>query len=74
MGHPIISTTVGRTIDGESTYTNDPDEVAKMFQRSIEVLLDCDPLFGEPSSVIDLTADEPIIVRRGSGDLSWLGG
>ena len=35
-------------------------------------LLDGGPLYGEPSSIIDLTGAEPVIVRRGSGDLSWL--
>ena len=27
---------------------------------------------GEPSSIIDLTGDEPVLIRRGLGDLSWL--
>lgn len=74
LGHPIISTTVARSVDGEAAYTNDPDEIAAMFGSSVDLLLDGGPLFGEPSSVIDLTGDEPVIVRRGSGDLSWLGG
>ncbi|MEK7704281.1 MAG: L-threonylcarbamoyladenylate synthase, partial [Myxococcota bacterium] len=72
LGHPIISTTVGRTVDGDGAYTNDPDEVVRMFGRSIDVLLDGGPLYGEPSSVIDLTGDAPTIVRQGSGDLTWL--
>lgn len=74
LGHPIISTTVARSVDGEAAYTNDPDEIAAMFGSSVDVLLDGGSLYGEPSSVIDLTGDEPVIVRRGSGDLSWLGG
>jgi tRNA threonylcarbamoyl adenosine modification protein (Sua5/YciO/YrdC/YwlC family) len=74
LGHPIISTTVAKDVEGETAYTNDPDEVVRLFGRSIEVLLDAGPLYEEPSSVIDLTGQEPVIVRRGSGDLSWLGG
>ena len=74
LGHPIISTTVSRVVDGENTYTNDPDEVAQLFARSVDVLLDAGPLYGEPSSIIDLSGPEPVILRRGSGDLSWLGG
>jgi len=73
LGHPLISTTVSRQIDGESAYMNDPDEIVDAFGRSVDVLLDGGPLYGEPSSVIDLTGDEPVIVRHGSGDLSWLG-
>jgi tRNA threonylcarbamoyl adenosine modification protein (Sua5/YciO/YrdC/YwlC family) len=74
LGHPIISTTVARSLDGgEAEYSNDPDEIIAMFGHSIDLLLDGGPLNGEPSSVIDLTGPEPVIVRKGSGDLSWLG-
>ncbi len=73
LGHPIISTTVARSVDGEAAYSNDPDEIAAMFGHSIDLLLDGGPLEGEPSSVIDLTGEEPVLLRRGSGDLSWLG-
>jgi tRNA threonylcarbamoyl adenosine modification protein (Sua5/YciO/YrdC/YwlC family) len=74
LGHPIITTTVARSVDGEAAYSNDPDEIAGMFGHSIDILLDGGPIYGEPSSIIDLTGEEPVIVRRGSGDLSWLGG
>ena len=72
LGHPLISTTVARAVDGEAAYSNDPDEIVSLFGHSIDVLLDGGPLYGEPSSVIDLTGAEPVVVRRGSGDLSWL--
>ncbi|MEM6731468.1 MAG: L-threonylcarbamoyladenylate synthase [Myxococcota bacterium] len=73
LGHPLITTTVARHYgDGESSYTNDPDEITRIFGRSVEVFLDGGALFDEPSSVIDLTGDEPVIVREGSGDLEWL--
>jgi tRNA threonylcarbamoyl adenosine modification protein (Sua5/YciO/YrdC/YwlC family) len=72
LGHPIITTTVGRTVDGEGAFTNDPNEVIRLFGRSIEVLLDGGDLHGEPSSVIDLTGDQPVVLRVGAGDLSWL--
>jgi tRNA threonylcarbamoyl adenosine modification protein (Sua5/YciO/YrdC/YwlC family) len=71
LGHPIISTTVtSRT--PEATHMNDADEIADVYGRSIECLLDAGTLFGEPSSVIDLTGEQPVVVRGGSGDLSWL--
>ncbi len=72
LGHPIISTTVARSPAEQGAFTNDPDDIARYFSRSIEVFLDAGPLFGEPSSVVDLTGEVPTIIRRGSGDLSWL--
>ena len=72
LGHPIITTTVARGKDEDSAYINDPDEIVAGFGRSIEVFLDAGLLVGEPSSVVDLTGQNPTILRRGSGDLSWL--
>lgn len=72
LGHPIISTTVGRIGANGPAYTNDPDDIMQMFGRTVDVFLDGGALYGEPSSVIDMTGSEPVIVRRGSGDLSWL--
>ena len=70
LGHPIISTTVTRSHDPEPM--NDPDEIAKVFGRSVDAMLDAGPLYGDPSSVVELIEDEPVILRRGAGDLSWL--
>lgn len=72
LGHPIISTTVARVGQTGPDYLNDPDDIVPSFGRSVEVLLDAGLLVGEPSSVIDLTGEQPTILRRGSGDLSWL--
>ncbi len=72
LGHPVISTTVGRRMDDGDHFLNDPDAIAKTFNRSVDVLLDAGSLHQEPSSVIDLTGDTPEILREGSGDLSWL--
>lgn len=72
LGHPIISTTVARSVDGETNYTNDPEEVIKLFGRSIEVLLDGEVLYEKPSSVIDLTGELPEVIREGAGDIGWV--
>ena len=74
LGHPIITTTVAKQMGEDTSYTNDPDDIATLFGRSIDVLLDGGPLYEEPSTVVDLTTTQPTIVRRGAGDLSWLGG
>lgn len=71
LGHPLISTTVTRPTNGNEPFHH-PDEIAQVFDRSVDVLCDSGPLPGEVSSVIDLTQEPPVILRRGSGDLSWL--
>lgn len=72
MGHPLTSTTVTRAPEDKDTYLNDPEDIQKMFGNSVEVFLDGGPLTGGPSTIVDLTGDGPTIVRKGSGDVSWL--
>lgn len=72
LGHPIVTTTVARSHDGINAYLNDPDEIMAAFKNAGQLLLDGGPLYGEPSSVVDLTEEHPVILRKGAGDLSWL--
>ena len=74
LGHPIINTTVSRQSGGLTDYTNDPTEIVQYFQRSAEVFLDAGPLYGEPTTIVDLTGDTPNVVREGSGSLDWISG
>jgi tRNA threonylcarbamoyl adenosine modification protein (Sua5/YciO/YrdC/YwlC family) len=74
LGHPLITTTVTRPEDAAGAAINDPEDIAQMLQRTVDVMLDIGPLYGAPSSVIDLTGPTPVVLRRGSGDLSWFDG
>ncbi|RPH99136.1 MAG: threonylcarbamoyl-AMP synthase [Calditrichaeota bacterium] len=64
FGHPIISTSA--VLPGIE-YLNNPDEIADLFQYHVDLLLDSDYCGLEPSTVIDLSGDEPIIIRKGKG-------
>ena len=69
LGRPLISTSA--TLE-DGTVLKDPEEIERRFRGRIEIVIsgECP---GEPSSIIDLTGDEPVLIRRGRGDLSWLG-
>ncbi len=67
LGHPILSTSVTNRL-GE-TYIN-PDEIKHIFFNQVELMLAMGPLEGKPSSIVDLSGDEPQILREGVGDLS----
>ena len=69
LGQPIISTSVN--ITGEPYFT-DPIEIEKQFGDKIDMIIDSGPLPNDPSTVIDLTGDEPIIIRQGKGDVSQI--
>ena len=68
LGRPLISTSA--TVE-DGTVLNEPEEIEKRFRGKIEIVI-AEACPGEPSSIIDLTGDEPVLIRRGLGDLSWL--
>ena len=55
----------------DGAILNDPEEIEKRFRGKIDIVI-AEACPGEPSSIIDLTGDEPVLIRRGLGDLSWL--
>jgi tRNA threonylcarbamoyl adenosine modification protein (Sua5/YciO/YrdC/YwlC family) len=63
-GSPILSTSV--TLEN-GQLLNDPDAIADHFNNAVEMILDSGPLHSDPSTVIDLTGDEPTILRQGAG-------
>ena len=69
LGKPIISTSA--TLANQA-YMQDIEEICEIFQHRVDVVIDSGPGGLEPSSVIDLTGDEPILLRAGKGDLSPL--
>ena len=68
LGRPLISTSA--TVE-DGTVLNDPEEIEKRFRGKIDIVI-AEACPGEPSSIVDLTGDEPVLIRRGLGDLSWL--
>ena len=67
LGNPIISTSTTRS-NGEILF--DPNEIRSIFNSQVDLMLASGNLSGIPSSVIDLSADEPVVIRKGAGDVS----
>ena len=67
MGNPIVSTST-TTRKGELLF--DPLEIKSVFSFQVDLMLASGNLSGKPSSVIDLSDEEPTIVREGAGDIS----
>ncbi len=70
MGHPILSTSVTNE-SGE--LLNDPATIAEAFRNTVDLIIDGGTLVSDPSTVVDLTGDEPKVVRQGAGDISMFG-
>jgi len=67
LGNPIISTSATNR-KGDVLY--DPNEIRSIFNLQVDLMLSLGNLSGISSSVIDLSGDEPVLVRKGAGDVS----
>ncbi len=61
---PIISTSA--CLPGQD-YLSDPDAITETFAHTVDLFLDAGPGGLEPSTIVDLTQDEPVLVRQGKG-------
>jgi tRNA threonylcarbamoyl adenosine modification protein (Sua5/YciO/YrdC/YwlC family) len=71
LGQPLLATTL--IAPGETDPLNDPEEIRERFQKLVAAVVDAGACPMAPTTVIDLTDDEPRLVRQGRGDLSRLG-
>ncbi len=71
LGQPLLGTTL--IPPGEQNPLNDPEEIRSRFEHSLQAVLDAGACPMEPTTVIDLTGDEPEVVRVGRGDPQALG-
>lgn len=67
LGNPIISTSATTRL-GDPLL--DPLEIKNIFYSRVDLMLASDSMSFEPSSVIDLSGEEPEIIREGAGDVS----
>ncbi|MGH8810111.1 MAG: L-threonylcarbamoyladenylate synthase [Noviherbaspirillum sp.] len=71
LGQPLLGTTL--ILPGDSDALTDPDEVRERLERQVELVLDGGACSFEPTTVIDLTSEEPELLRQGRGDASVFG-
>jgi tRNA A37 threonylcarbamoyladenosine synthetase subunit TsaC/SUA5/YrdC len=45
-------------------------EIKSIFNSQVDLMLSAGSLNREPSSVIDLSWEEPVVIRKGAGDIS----
>jgi len=69
LGHPILSTST--TAEGGEVLT-DITDIIDTYRNIVELILDAGPLTSQQSTVLDLTGEEPVVVRQGAGDTSFL--
>ncbi|HLW31150.1 MAG TPA: L-threonylcarbamoyladenylate synthase [Aequorivita sp.] len=68
LGNPIISTSI-KDEDEVIEYTTDPELIIEKWDKLVDLVIDGGYGGNVASTVIDLTGDEPLIIREGKGEL-----
>ncbi len=71
LGNPIVSTSI-RDDDDVIEYTTDPELIFEKWQNLVDMVIDGGYGDNKGSTIIDLSGDEPIVVREGKGNLDIL--
>lgn len=66
LGNPIITTSIHD--DDIHDYATDPEIIYEEFKNLVDVVIDGGPGGVHPSTVIDCTSGDPVVVREGLGD------
>ena len=71
LGNPIVSTSI-HDEDDVIEYTTDPELIFEKWQNLVDLVIDGGYGHNVGSTIIDLSGDEPIVVREGKGSLDIL--
>lgn len=71
LGNPVVSTSI-RDEDDVIEYTTDPELIFEKWQNLVDMVIDGGYGDNVGSTIIDLSENEPVIVREGKGDVSIL--
>jgi len=75
LGEPLLSTTL--QLQGDDYPLNDADEIRDRLDGKLDLVVDGGACGLEPSTVVDLTGEGVVVVRRGKGPtigMGWEGG
>jgi tRNA A37 threonylcarbamoyladenosine synthetase subunit TsaC/SUA5/YrdC len=68
---PLLATTL--IAPGETEPMNDADDIRVHYKGRIAAIIDAGACAREPTTVVDLTGSDPVVIREGRGSLAALG-
>lgn len=71
LGQPLLATTL--IPPNEAEALNDPHEIRQRFEKQLQAIVDAGACPMQPTTVIDLSGDETVLVRAGRGDPAAIG-
>jgi len=70
LGNPILTTSL-KDDDDVIEYTTDPELIYEKYADVVDAIIDGGYGDNVPSTIVDCTTDEPVVIREGKGELSW---
>jgi tRNA threonylcarbamoyl adenosine modification protein (Sua5/YciO/YrdC/YwlC family) len=70
LGNPLITSSI-KDDDHIKEYTTDPEEIYEDFKNQVDIVIDGGAGGNIPSTVVDCTGDELVIIRQGLGAVDF---
>lgn len=70
LGQPMMSSTL--LLHGDELPLTDPDEISLRLGNDVRLVIDGGNCGIEPTTVVDLTGDQPAVLREGRGSLDLI--
>jgi tRNA threonylcarbamoyl adenosine modification protein (Sua5/YciO/YrdC/YwlC family) len=67
LGEPLLSSTL--LLPGEEAPLNDAQEIRQRLEHQVDLILDSGSCGIEPTTVVNLTGETPVITRAGKGSV-----
>lgn len=71
LDQPLLSMTL--LLPGDEQPLNEAWQIRERLEHQVDLVMDAGACVAEPTTVIDLTGTEPVLVRSGAGDLTPFG-
>ena len=68
LNEPLLSSTL--MLPGDEYPLNDAEAIRARLEHEVDLILDGGVCGIEPTTVIDLSGAEPILIRKGKGDIA----
>lgn len=71
LAQPLLGTTL--ILPGDDAPLNDAETIRERLQKQLDLVIDGGACSLQPTTVIDLSGDEPLLIREGRGAVSLFG-
>ncbi len=68
LGNPVVNTSL--PVPPDAAPPTEAYEIEMLLGSRVELIIDGGPTLTDPSSLIDLTGDQPVVLRQGKGDIA----